>query len=302
MSEVDSLEVSIQSFLDFCRVEKGLAPNSILSYRQDLTRFSRFCRKSAPDAPPAEAVRAYLDSLYAGNLSSRSIARHLTTLRNLFHFLLQEGKLSVDPVSVIPLPRQWRTIPKRLSAAEVEALLAAPPLDTPTGLRDRAMLQLLYASGPRVSELCGILLRDINLDLGVLRVTGKGNKQRLIPVGKSAIASVRLYLQSGRGQLLKARLSPYLFVTNRGGPITRQGFWKLIHLYGLKAGIPQTITPHLLRHTFATHLLEGGADLRSLQTMLGHADIGTTQVYTHVLRKRLRDTVDRHHPRAQAIP
>lgn len=298
MSEVDSLEVSIQSFLDFCRVEKGLAANSVAAYRQDLVRFSRFCRKSVPQAPHAEAVRAYLDSLYAANLSSRSIARHLTTLRNLFNFLMQEGKLTSDPVSVIPLPRQWQTLPKRLSPAEVDSLLAAPSPDTPAGLRDRAMLQLLYASGPRVSELCGILLRDINLDLGVLRVTGKGNKQRLIPVGKQAIAAVRLYLESGRGVLLKARLSPYLFVTTRGGPMTRQGFWKLIHTYGLRAGIARTITPHLLRHTFATHLLEGGADLRSLQTMLGHADIGTTQVYTHVLRKRLRETVDRHHPRA----
>ncbi|MBL8293563.1 MAG: site-specific tyrosine recombinase XerD [Bryobacterales bacterium] len=298
MSEVDSLEVSIQSFLDFCRVEKGLAPNSVAAYRQDLLRFSRFCRKSAPQAPPAEAVRAYLDSLYTAKLSSRSIARHLTTLRNLFNFLMQEGKLTSDPVSVIPLPRQWQTLPKRLSPAEVESLLAAPSPDTPAGVRDRAMLQLLYASGPRVSELCGILLRDINLDFGVLRVTGKGNKQRLIPVGKQAIAAVRLYLESGRSLLLKARLSPYLFVTSRGGPMTRQGFWKLIHTYGLRAGIARTITPHLLRHTFATHLLEGGADLRSLQTMLGHADIGTTQVYTHVLRRRLRETVDRHHPRA----
>lgn len=298
MSEVDSLEVSIQSFLDFCRVEKGLAANSMAAYRQDLLRFSRFCRISAPQAAPASAVRAYLDSLYAANLSSRSIARHLTTLRNLFHFLMQEGKLGADPVSVVPMPRQWQTLPKRLAQDEVESLLAAPSPDTPAGLRDRAMLQLLYASGPRVSELCGIQLRDINLDRGVLRVTGKGNKQRLIPVGRQAIAAVRLYLEAGRGHLLKARLSPYLFVTSRGGPLTRQGFWKVIHACGLRAGISRAITPHLLRHTFATHLLEGGADLRSLQTMLGHADIGTTQVYTHVLRKRLRDTVDRHHPRA----
>lgn len=287
-----------QSFLDYCRIEKGLSQNSLAAYRRDLERFSAFRRELPMNTLPAEAVRLYLDSLYKANLSSRSIARHLVTLRNLFQFLVREGKADGDPVALIPLPRQWQTLPKRLSAEEVDRLIAAPDTSEPQGLRDRAMLEVLYAAGPRVSELCAIQIRDLDLNLGVVRVTGKGNKQRLIPVGKHALAAVREYLERGRGELLKGRPSPYLFVTNRAGRFTRQGFWKAIHHYGLIARIRQPITPHLLRHTFATHLLEGGADLRSVQTMLGHADIGTTQVYTHVLRGRLRETVDRHHPRA----
>jgi integrase/recombinase XerD len=298
MPVVDTVPAPVQSFLDFCRIEKGLATNSLSSYRFDLLRFVSFCRHARQEFTSAEAVRMYLDSLYAAGMAARSIARHLTTLRNFFAFLIAEGKLATDPISAIPIPRQWQTLPQRLSPEEVDRLLAAPPPDTPTGRRDRAMLHLLYASGPRVSELCGILLRDLNLELGILRVTGKGNKQRLIPVGRDALAAVRLYLDGSRGELLKQRVSPYLFVTARGGPLTRQGFWKLIHAYGIQAGISRRITPHLLRHTFATHLLEGGADLRSVQTMLGHADIGTTQVYTHVLEKRLRQTIHQHHPRA----
>lgn len=293
------LEAQIQSFLDYCRIEKGLSQNSLMAYRRDLGRFSAFRRELPNTTPPAEAVRLYLDSLYKADLSSRSIARHLISLRNLFQFLVREGKADADPVSLIPLPRQWQTLPKRMSAEEVERLIAAPDASEPQGLRDRAMLELLYAAGPRVSELCGIQMRDVDLNLGVLRVTGKGNKQRLVPIGKHAVAAIREYLDRGRGALLKGRPSPYLFVTNRAGRFTRQGFWKAMHIYGQIAGIRQPITPHLLRHTFATHLLEGGADLRSVQTMLGHADIGTTQVYTHVLRGRLRETVDRHHPRAR---
>jgi integrase/recombinase XerD len=192
----------------------------------------------------------------------------------------------------------WQKLPKRLSLEDIEKLLSAPDPSKPLGLRDRAMLELLFASGPRVSELCGLQLRDIDLQLGVLRLTGKGNKQRLVPVGKSALAAVDHYLRSARGVLLKGKDSRCLFVTSRGGPLTRQAFWKLLAAYGRKAGIGQPLTPHLLRHSFATHLLERGADLRSVQTMLGHADISTTQIYTHVLRSRLRQTVDRHHPRA----
>jgi integrase/recombinase XerD len=284
-----------QAFLDFCRIEKGLAPNSVTAYRRDLARFDAFATGAA--AGP-DTVRRYLDSLYAAGLSSRSIARHLTTLRNLFAYLLREGRIERDPVGSIPLPRQWQSLPKRLSLEEVNRLVAAPDPATPLGQRDRAMLELLYAAGPRVSELCQVEMRGLNLDLGILKVTGKGNKQRLVPIGKQAATAIRLWVDQGRPRLLKGRASRFAFVTARGAPLTRQGFWKLIRLYGRKAGIGCPITPHLLRHTFATHLLEGGADLRSVQTMLGHADIATTQIYTHVLRTRLRQTFDRHHPRA----
>ena len=226
------------------------------------------------------------------------MARHLTTLRSYYGFLLREGQTGSDPTEHLRTPRQWHTIPKFLNLQDIEKILQAIDLDRPTGLRDRAMLELLYATGLRVSELCRVGIGDLNLDLGVLRTMGKGNKQRLVPVGKPAIAAVEEYLRNGRPALLKGRASKYLFVTARGGCLTRQGFWKLLGGYGKKAGIFQGLTPHVLRHSFATHLLEGGADLRSVQVMLGHADISTTQIYTHVMRSRLRDTVEKHHPRA----
>ncbi len=299
-----AIEPHLEAFLGFCRLEKGLAPNSIAAYRRDLCGYATFLKNpnldsggpAALDTPAG--IGAYIDSLYGSGLASRSIARHLTTLRNFYAFLLREGKIDTDPVGSLPLPRQGLSLPKRLAAEDVERLLAAPPPDTPAGLRDRAMLQLLYASGPRVSELCLVEVRDADLDMGIVRVTGKGNKQRLIPVGRAAVEALRSYLERGRGAILKNRQSRYLFVTSRGGPFSRQGFWKLLRLYGRKAGIAQALTPHLIRHTFATHLLEGGADLRSVQSMLGHADIATTQIYTHVLRTRLRKTIDDHHPRA----
>jgi integrase/recombinase XerD len=195
-------------------------------------------------------------------------------------------------------PRQWQKIPKFLNLEEIDRIIAAPDSSRPTGLRDFAMLELLYATGLRVSELCRLGVGDLNLDLGVLRTTGKGNKQRLVPVGKDAVRAVEKYLANGRGALLKGRASRYLFITARGGCLTRQAFWKLLAGYGRKVGIFQGLSPHVFRHSFATHLLEGGADLRSVQVMLGHADISTTQIYTHVMRSRLRDTVEKHHPRA----
>ncbi len=292
-----ALSVRIKTFLDFCRVEKGLAPNSIESYARDLAKFQSFFPRGT-DLPDAEQVRRYIDSLYRSGLSSRSIARHTTTLRNFCRFLVGERAIDSDPTELLPLPKQWSTLPKLLNREQVEAILTAPDPGKPNGLRDRAMLQLLYATGVRVSELCGIRTCDIETGLGVVRVTGKGNKQRLVPVGKPALAAIAAYLESGRPGLLKGRASPYLFVTARGGRMTRQGFWKLLAGYGRKAGIFHNLTPHVIRHSFATHLLEGGADLRSVQTMLGHADIATTQIYTHVVRSRLRQVFDRHHPRA----
>ena len=293
-----ALGAQVQSFLDFCRIEKGLAVNSMDAYRRDLARYSGFTGTLEADPCEPGTVRGYLDSLYAAGMSSSSIARHLTTLRSFFGFLLREGKIERDPVGPVPAPRQGRSLPKRLTVEEVERLLVAPDQGTPFGCRDRAMLEVLYAAGPRVSELCRIEVRDIDLDMGVVRLQGKGNKQRLVPIGQSAKRAVSEYLNQSRGALLKGRGSRFLFVTRRGVPLTRQAFWQNIRRYGIQAGIARPLTPHLLRHSFATHLLEGGADLRSVQTMLGHADIGTTQIYTHVMQTRLRHTVDEHHPRA----
>jgi integrase/recombinase XerD len=222
----------------------------------------------------------------------------LSTLRSFFAFLLREGCISSDPTEHLGTPRQWQTIPKYLNLEEIERLSQSPDATRTTGLRDHAMIELLYATGLRVSELCNLGMGDVDLDSGVLRATGKGRKQRMIPVGKAALGAVRAYLETARPAILKNRRSRYLFVTARGGPMTRQAFWKLLRGHGRKAGVFRRLTPHTIRHSFATHLLEGGADLRSVQTMLGHADISTTQIYTHVMRSRLRKTVDEHHPRA----
>jgi integrase/recombinase XerD len=231
-------------------------------------------------------------------LSARSIARHITTLRNFYRFLVQEGEIDRDPTEFLALPRQWTTLPKYLNREEVDRLVAAPSLAKPTGMRDRAMLEVLYAAGLRVTELCRLEVSAVEQDLGVLRVTGKGNKQRLVPFGVPAREAIDRYLKDGRPRLLKGRASRFLFVTARGSAMTRQAFWKLIRGYGRQVGIFRDLTPHVVRHSFATHLVEGGADLRSVQIMLGHADISTTQVYTHVAQRRLRETVDQHHPRA----
>ena len=285
------------AFVNFCRVEKGLAANSLSAYSADLERFIKFAGEGA-GIPDVESIRHYLDSLYQAGLSNRSIGRHLTTLRNFYAFLLREGRVAGDPTEHLRTPRQWQTIPKYLNLEQIEKIIRAPDLSKPTGLRDRAMMELLYATGLRVSELCKTGKGDLDLSYGVIRTTGKGNKQRLVPVGKAAVEAVTNYLENGRGALLKGRASRYLFVTARGGCLTRQAFWKLLAGYGRKAGIFHGLTPHVLRHSFATHLLEGGADLRSVQVMLGHADISTTQIYTHVMRSRLKATVEKHHPRA----
>jgi integrase/recombinase XerD len=292
-----SISAHLASFLDFCRIEKGLARTTIESYRLDLERFAGSLKPADLWADP-ECVRRHLDSLYRAKMASRSISRHLTTLRNLYRYLLEKGELSSDPTANLAAPKQWQSLPKYLNKKQIDDLLATPDQTKPQGLRDRAMLEFLYATGLRVTELCRLRVSDVDQNMGFVRVVGKGNKHRLVPVGKSALQAVEHYLASGRPQLLKNRPSPYLFVTNRGGAMTRQAFWKLLAAYGKKAGMFRDLTPHVLRHTFATHLLEGGADLRSVQTMLGHADISTTQIYTHVMRSRLRKTVDEHHPRA----
>ena len=292
-----SISAHMASFLDFCRIEKGLARTTIESYRLDLERFADSLQATNQWCDP-ECVRRHIDSLYQARMASRSISRHLTTLRNLYRYLLEKGIVDTDPTANLAAPKQWQSLPKYLNKKQIDDLMAAPDQTRPQGLRDRAMLEFLYATGLRVSELRKVRVSDLDQNMGFVRVVGKGNKHRLVPVGKAALQAVEYYLTSGRPRLLKNRPSPYLFVTNRGGAMTRQAFWKLLASYGRKAGMFRDLTPHVLRHTFATHLLEGGADLRSVQTMLGHADISTTQIYTHVMRSRLRKTVDEHHPRA----
>jgi len=297
MPNAPALKPAVESFLDFCRIEKGLAPNSLAAYEADLRKFVEFAGEGGR-LPEGDGLRRYVDSLYARGLSSRSIARHMTTLRNLYAYLLREGRLDHDPAVVLTLPRQWTNLPKYLSLEDIDRIIRAADGTKPAEVRDRAMLEFLYATGLRVSELCQVRLTELNAELGVVRVTGKGNKQRVVPVGSVALRAVSEYLAVARGALLKGRASPFLFVTARGSKFTRQGFWKLLTAHAKKAGVFRAATPHVLRHSFATHLLEGGADLRSVQSMLGHADIATTQIYTHVAPARLRKTVDEHHPRA----
>ncbi len=289
----------VRAFLDYCRIEKGLTANSLDAYERDLRKFASFLDVEAGGGLPGlDHVGRYLDSLYRSGLASRSITRHLTTLRTFYGFLLREGCVGWDPAAILTSPRRPATLPKYLNFEEVTRILGAPDTNRPTGRRDKAMFELLYATGLRVSELCQVELSDLNLELGVLRVMGKGGRQRVVPVGRYALAAIASYLESSRPHLLRGRGCRYLFVTARGDRMTRQAFWRLLIANGKKAGIFRRLTPHVLRHSFATHLLEGGADLRSVQTLLGHADISTTQIYTHVLRTRLRKTVDEHHPRA----
>jgi integrase/recombinase XerD len=290
----------LKAFLEFLRVEKGLAENSILGYRRDLAEFVGFLQESQRDLSDVnrDHLRDFLGSLYRRGLAARSVARHLVSLRNFFRFLVKEGRVLNDPTSEIDAPHVAHSLPKYLNTREVDALLQQPIASTPLGLRDKAMLELLYATGTRVSELTGLAWNDFEVNLGVLRCRGKGSKERLIPVGKSALRAVEAYVQEGRPILAKGRTSPFLFLNSRGGRLSRVGFWKLITHYGRAAGIATPITPHVLRHSFATHLLERGADLRSIQLMLGHSDISTTQIYTHVLKERLKQIYHEHHPRA----
>ena len=292
--------LEVTSFLDYARVEKGLAANSIVSYGRDLRKFAGYLANSklTLDKVRHEEIRRFLESLYRQGLSARSVARHLAALRHFFQFLVKEGTLGADPAREVEAPHLSHSLPKYLNLQEVEALLSQPDPATPTGLRDRAMLELLYATGMRVSELLSVRWEDFEPNLGIVRCLGKGNKERLIPVGKSAIRAVEAYLRQARGSFVKQPEVPFLFLNRRGGALSRVGFWKILAAYGRRAGIRVSLAPHMVRHSFATHLLERGADLRSIQTMLGHSDISTTQIYTHVLKERLRQVYQSHHPRA----
>ncbi len=295
-----SAVAELNEFLDYARVEKGLAANSIEGYRRDLVEFAGHLNRARKPLGKVhrEDIREFLASLYRRGLGGRSVARHLVALRNFFRFLLQEEKIDSDPTAEIDAPQFGHSLPKYLAASEVDTLLQQPDDSLPAGLRDRAMLELLYATGMRVSELVHLRWEDFQINLGILRCQGKGGKERLIPIGKSALQVVETYAREGRPKLAKKPGVPYFFLNQRGGPLSRVGFWKILAHYGRKAGITKPLAPHMVRHSFATHLLERGADLRSIQLMLGHSDISTTQIYTHVLKERLKQVYQTHHPRA----
>jgi integrase/recombinase XerD len=289
-----------QAFLNYVQVERGLAPNSLAAYRQDLAKFSGFCRQCrlAPARVNRTQVVEFLGTLYRQGLDARSVARVLVTLRNYFRFLRQEGVVRREPTEHIDSPRTWERLPKFLGLDEVERLLAAPAGREPRSLRDRAMLEVLYATGLRVSELVNLRLGEVQLDVGYLRCLGKGSKERVVPLGKKALAALEDYLRHARPHFARRRPAAPLFLSQRGQAMTRQNFWRLLRQHARRAGLRTRLTPHVLRHSFATHLLERGADLRSVQLLLGHADISTTQIYTHVAQERLRQTYRAHHPRA----
>jgi integrase/recombinase XerD len=285
-------------FLHHLRVEKGLAKNSVESYARDLMTFFSYLEKKA--LSPLRASQADLMdfiSHLAGRLSVRSIARNISALKVFYRFLVSEGEIETSPARLLSAPKLPRRLPGVLSRSEVERLLTQPDATTSRGERDRAMLELLYATGLRVSELIHLKIPSVNTEAGFVRTVGKGSKERMVPVGAKALEALKTYLEHGRPGLLKRRSSSYLFLNPRGKAMTRQGFWKIIKSYGLKAGIRKELTPHSLRHSFASHLLECGADLRSVQIMLGHSDISTTQIYTHVTRERLKEIHQKYHPR-----
>jgi len=290
----------LDAFVDYLRVEKGLAANSVVSYHRDLKEFVAHLHELGRDLGEVgrEEIRSYLILLYRRGLRARSVARHLVSLRNFFRFLVKERGVRTDPTAEVEAPKLGADLPHYLSIEEVDKLLEAHDTSTPAGLRDKAMLELLYATGMRVSELVSLRQDNLDLNLGVLRCLGKGGKERLIPVGKAALRAVESYVQRGRGSFLKKPGAPYLFLNHRGDRLSRVGFWKILRRCGRRAGVVIGLTPHVIRHSFATHLLERGADLRSVQVMLGHSDISSTQIYTHVLMERLKQVYRTHHPRA----
>ncbi len=292
------MDILADQFINYLRVERGLARNTVEAYSRDLNRFLEFLegKKSFPLKVSQDQIVEYVGML-GRSLSARSVARNISAIKMFFRFLVSEGKVKSNPARLVETPRLPRRLPGVLSPKEVDLLLSQPDTSTPRGMRDHAMLELLYATGLRVSELVGLKNVNVNLEAGFVRTLGKGSKERVIPMGEKAVGALKEYLSAGRSRLTKGSNSSYLFLNSRGGPISRQGFWKIIKKYGMKARIKKKIAPHGLRHSFASHLLEGGADLRSVQVMLGHADISTTQIYTHVTRERLKQVHEKCHPR-----
>ena len=299
---MDASHALIDAYLTHLTVERRLAANSVESYARDLTMLAAFAagKGLAVEALARADLEALVRDLMSEGRSPRSVARAVASVRGFYRFLLVDGRLTASPADDLRPPRSWKVLPRYLSVEDVDALLARPDVATPRGLRDRALIELLYATGMRVSELVSLRPADVNLEASYLTCTGKGDKQRIVPFGDEAGAWVARYLRDGRPLLLGRRTSPRLFVNARGGGpgLTRVGFWKILKAYAVDAGLPRTLSPHMLRHSFATHLLERGADLRAIQMMLGHADLSTTQIYTHVLEQRMRTVYDRFHPRA----
>jgi integrase/recombinase XerD len=295
----EAAAASIERFLDALWMEHGLAAATLAAYRSDLQSLGAWLarRGKALDLASAGDLHDYLAMRAAAGFKARSGARLVSALRRFYRHLVLTGQATADPTARLASPKLGRPLPKSLTELEVEALLAAPDTGTPLGLRDRAMLEVLYASGLRVSELVGLPLARVNLRQGVVRVLGKGSKERLVPLGEEAVAWLECYLDEARPDILRGRSSEAAFVTPRGGAMTRQSFWHLIKRYATRAGIARRLSPHTLRHAFATHLLDHGADLRALQMLLGHSDLSTTQIYTHVMRERLKELHQRHHPR-----
>jgi integrase/recombinase XerD len=295
---VDSFSY-IERFLDAAWMERGLSANTLMAYRADLVAVDRWLTSRGIELQSATTsdLQGFLSYKLDQGGSPRSTARQLSTIRRFFRYLVREGVIADDPTMSIERPKLGRPLPKSMTEAEVEALLAAPDTRKPLGVRDRTMLELLYATGLRVSELISLTREQLNLRQGTIRVTGKGDRQRLIPLGEEAIVWLERYLSDARPDILNGRETSYLFPTSRSTSMTRQAFWHLIKRYANRAEINQELSPHTLRHAFATHLLNHGADLRVVQMLLGHSDLSTTQIYTHVAKKRLQDVHEEHHPR-----
>ena len=291
--------MTIDAYVAYLRDVRRMSPNTVESYARDLAGLAAFAesRGQAPDAMDRAGLEAFVRSLMASGLSPRSVARAVACVRGFYKFAAVEEKRDASAADDLRAPRAWPALPRFLSLEEVDRLLEQPDTTTPRGLRDKALIEVLYATGLRVTELVSLKATNLHLDEGYLTCVGKGDKERIVPIGQEAAEWVRRYLARGRGPLLH-RPSPWLFVNARdGGPLSRVGFWKVLKEYGIRAGISRELSPHVLRHSFATHLLERGADLRAIQVMLGHADLSTTQIYTHVLEARLRAVYDRFHPR-----
>jgi integrase/recombinase XerD len=294
------MQSEISNFINYITVEQGLALNTQAAYRRDLKKFAKFLElRSIPVcATSKELLREFLGELQARKLNARTVSRMLVTLRNFFQFLVFDRVLPENPCINVEGPKAVMTLPKVLSVKQVDELLSQPDLSKVYGVRDKAMLEILYATGLRVSELISLEVHAVNTELGYVSCVGKGGKARVVPVGKSALGALEVYLRQSRPSLLKGKTSNWLFLNRQGQRLTRQGFWKIIVMYGRKAQVGIPLKPHLLRHSFATHLLQRGADLRSVQMMLGHSDISTTQIYTHILKERLRGIYEEHHPRS----
>ncbi|MFC1840860.1 site-specific tyrosine recombinase XerD [Thermodesulfobacteriota bacterium] len=288
----------LDQFINHLRIERGLSDNTVSSYSSDLIKYFSYLgkKKIDPVSVRREEIGKYLAQLKT-QFAERTIARNLSSIKMFYKFLITEGFVTDNPARLLEPIKLPGRLPGILSREEVDHLLSVPDTTTSLGQRNSAMLELLYATGLRVSELVGLNLNSINLEPGYVRTVGKGSKERIVPMGDKAREALKLYLSDGRSSLIKGKNVPYLFLNSRGSSISRQGFWKIIKKHGIMAGITKKITPHRLRHSFATHLLEGGADLRSVQIMLGHSDISTTQIYTHISRERLKQVHEKYHPR-----